>query len=73
MYSREDASPNYIEISKKIWKNCLSQKPYQSKLYFEPCFQTFKKMSYDNPKSDSRSILVKKREAIAAKLFYRYS
>ena len=46
MYSRKDTSPNYIEFSKnqtRIGRFAWSQKSYKGKIYFEPCFQLFKK------------------------------
>ena len=46
MYSRKDTSPNDIEFSKnqtKIGRFAWSQKSYKGKIYFEPCFQLFKK------------------------------
>ena len=46
MFSRKNTSPNYIEFSKnqtRIWRFAWSQKSYKGKIYFEPCFQLFKK------------------------------
>ena len=46
MYSRKDTIPNYIEFSKnqtRIGRFAWSQKSYKGKIYFEPCFQLFKK------------------------------
>ena len=46
MYSRKDTIPNYIEFSKnqtRIGIFAWSQKSYKGKIYFEPCFQLFKK------------------------------
>ena len=46
MFSRKDTSPNYIEFSKnqtRIGRFAWSQKSYKGKIYFEPCFQLFKK------------------------------
>ena len=46
MYSRKDTSPNYIEFSKnqtRLGRFAWSQKSYKGKIYFEPCFQLFKK------------------------------
>ena len=46
MYSRKNTSPNYIEFSKnqrRIGRFAWSQKSYRGKIYFEPCFQLFKK------------------------------
>ena len=46
MYSREDILPNYIEFAenqKRIGRFSWSQKPYNGKIYFEPCFQSLKK------------------------------
>ena len=46
MYSRKDTSPNYIEFSKnqtRIGRFAWSQISYKGKIYFEPCFQLFKK------------------------------
>ena len=46
MYSRKDTSPNYIELSKnqtRIGRFACSKKSYKGKIYFEPCFQLFKK------------------------------
>ena len=46
MYSRKDTSPNYIEFSKNQTRSgrfARSQKSYKGKIYFEPCFQLFKK------------------------------
>ena len=46
MYSRKDTCPNYIDFSKnltRIGRLSWSQKSYKRKIYFEPCFQLFKK------------------------------
>ena len=46
MYSRKDTSTNYIELSKNqtgIGRFAWSQKSYKGKIYFELCFQLFKK------------------------------
>ena len=46
MYSRKDILPNYIEFAKnqkRIGRFSWSQKPYNGKIYFEPCFQLLKK------------------------------
>ena len=46
MYSRKDNLPNYIEFAKNqksIGRFSWSQKPYNRKTYFEPCFQLLKK------------------------------
>ena len=46
MYSRKDTSPIYIEFLKnqtRIGRFAWSQKSYREKIYFEPCFQLFKK------------------------------
>ena len=46
MYSRKETSPNYIELSKNqtgIGRFAWAQKSYKAKVYFEPCFQLFKK------------------------------
>ena len=46
MNSRKDTSPNYIECSKtqtRIDRFVWFQKSYKGKIYFEPCFQLFKK------------------------------
>ena len=46
MYSRKDTKPDYIEFSKqqtRIGRFAWYQKSYKGKLYFEPCFQLFKK------------------------------
>ena len=46
MYSQKDILPNYIEIAKNqkiIGRFSWSQKPYNGKIYFEPCFQLLKK------------------------------
>ena len=46
MYSRKDILPNYIEFAKnqkRIGRFYWSQKPYNGKTYFEPCFQLLKK------------------------------
>ena len=46
MYSRKETSPNYIEFSKnqtRIGRFSWSQKSYKGKIYFEHCFQLFKK------------------------------
>ena len=70
MYSRKDLSLNYIEFSKKktrIGRFAWSQKSYKEKIYFEPCFQLFKQMSWDNSKKDREYIWVKKEgDAISA-------
>ena len=45
MYSRKDIVPNYIEFAnnqKRIGRFSWSQKPYNGKNYFEPCFQLLK-------------------------------
>ena len=64
MYSRKDILPNYIEFAKnqkRIGRFSWSQKPYNGKNYFEPCFQLLKKMNLDKSKKPSKSILVKKK------------
>ena len=46
MYSRKDNLPNYIEFAKnhkRTGRFFWSQKPYNGKVYFEPCFQLLKK------------------------------
>ena len=46
MYSRKDILPNYIEFAKnqkRIGRFSWSQKPYNGKIYVEPCFQLLKK------------------------------
>ena len=46
MYSRKDIPPNYIEFAKnqkRIGRFSRSQKAYNGKIYFEPCFQLLKK------------------------------
>ena len=46
MYSRKDILPNYIEFDenqKRIGRFSWSQKPYNERIYFEPCFQLLKK------------------------------
>ena len=46
MKSRKDILPNYIDLAKnqkRIGKIFWSQKPYNGKIYFEPCFQLLKK------------------------------
>ena len=46
MISRKDILPNYIEIAKnqkRIGRFSWSQKPYNVKIYSEPCFQLLKK------------------------------
>ena len=46
MYSRKDILPNYIEFAKnqkRIGRFSWSQKPYNGKIYFDPCFQLLKK------------------------------
>ena len=46
MYSRKDILPNYIEFAKnqnRIGRFSRSQKPYNGKIYVEPCFQLLKK------------------------------
>ena len=46
MYSKKDNNPNYLEFSKKSnknWEIYLVQKCYKRKIYFELCFQLFKK------------------------------
>ena len=46
MYSRKDILPNYIEFAKnqkRIGRFSWSQKPYNGKIYFEPCFQLLQK------------------------------
>ena len=43
---RKDVLPNYIEFAKnqkRIGRFSRSQKPYNGKIYFEPCFQLLKK------------------------------
>ena len=46
MYSRKDILPNNIEFAKnqkRIGRFSWSQKPYNGKIYFEPCFQLLTK------------------------------
>ena len=46
LYSRKDILPNYIEFAKnqkRIGRFSWSQKPYNGKICFEPCFQLLKK------------------------------
>ena len=46
IYSRKNILPNYIESAenqKRIGRFSWSQKPYNGKIYFEPCFQSLKK------------------------------
>ena len=46
MYSRNETSPNYSEFSKnqtRIGRFAWSHKSFKEKIYFEPCFQLFKK------------------------------
>ena len=46
MISRKDILPNYIEFAKnqkRIGRFSWSQKPYNGKIYSEPCFQLLKK------------------------------
>ena len=45
MYSRRDKLPNYVEFAKnqkRIGRFSCSQKPYNEKIHFEPCFQLLK-------------------------------
>ena len=65
MYSRKDTSPNYIEFSKNqtsIGRFSWSQKAYKGKVISNPAFNYSRKMSWDNSKKDSKSILVKEKE-----------
>ena len=46
MNSRKDFCPNHIEFAKnhkRIGRFSWSQKPYNGKIYLEPCFQLLKK------------------------------
>ena len=46
IYSRKDILPNYFEFvknQKRIGRFSWSQKPYNGKIYFVPCFQLLKK------------------------------
>ena len=46
IYSRKNILPNYIEFAKnqkRVGRFSWSQKPYNGKIYFEPCFQLIKK------------------------------
>ena len=46
MYSRKDILLTYIEFAKnhkRVGRFSWSQKPYNGKIYFEPCFQLLKK------------------------------
>ena len=70
MYSRKDTSPNYIEFSKnqtRIGKFAWSQKSYNGKTYFEPCFQLFKNNEFGQFEKRQQVYLGEKEgEAISA-------
>ena len=67
---RKDTSPNYIEFSKiqtRIRRFAWSQKSYKGKIYFEPCFQLFKKNELRQFEKRQQVYLgEKEREAISA-------
>ena len=70
MYSRNDTSPNYIELSKnqtRLGRLAWSRKSYKGKIYFEPCFQLFKKNELEQLEKRQQVYLGEKEgEAISA-------
>ena len=71
MYSRKDILPNYIEFAKnqkRIGRFTWSQKPYNGKVYFEPCFQLLKKNESGQIEKTQQNYLGEKEgERISAK------
>ena len=65
MFSRKDTSLNYIEFSKikqELGDLLGPKNPKNGKFILNPAFNYSRKMSWDNSKKDSKSILVKKKE-----------
>ena len=64
MNLRKDILPKYIEFAKnqkRIGRFSWPQKPYNGKVYFEPCFQLLKKNESGQIEKTQQPILVKKK------------
>ena len=69
IYSQKDILPSYIEFAKnhkRFGRFSWSQKPYNGKIYFEPCFQLLKKNESGQIEKTQQVYLGEKRERISA-------